>query len=741
MSKISVFPEGYFSEKLGKYVPSTKPNESMDFEDYIYNIKNGKWEDAVINVRAGRWEKVQAQGITASGTFEYRNVKGLIEHSGIIAIDIDAKDNPNWSIDEVAADPYIMAFHESISGNGGYVGFVKIDPARHLDSFIGLEKYFANEYKVILDESCKDVSRYRFVSMDPNIFYNPASKIFKKYIPKKKVQPQKTYVHTGDDMDFILQQIKDRSLNICEDYSDWVKVGMGFANSLGESGRDKFNFVSSFSIKYDQNECDKSYDGFLKRKRSDNSIATFFYLCQNQGIKIKTPKTEQIERIAKLRRKSSVKNGGIKDPKEGAIKTLELSGIKREESEKIIDQVMNMPNHEIENERTDDLISDLKAFLSEYNILFNTITRHIEINGVIIDDRMYNSLYIKSKEVVSDKTTKDLLFSIIESDFTKEYNPFLKFFDKNKHLKPVGLVDELLSCIKYKADLDGMHVTNYLDVFGHKWLLSVVASMLGTHSVMILVLTGGQYEGKTNFFRNLFPEELQAYYAESKLDGKPEDDAALMCKKAIIMDDEFGGKSKQEAKKLKDLSSKDKFSIRKPYGKFHEDLKRIAVLCGTSNEDEIINDPTGNRRVIPVNVLSIDHEKYSLIDKTALWMELYWELKEVGGSWMLSRQEISYLNQITRVNEQASLEFEAIQMFFDRPDRAGFCEWMTNTEIVNFIETHTRLKISPFKLGMNLKKLGFDKISKRIDGVPRNVYQVIKKGNYNKNASDSQSAF
>jgi hypothetical protein len=42
---------------------------------------------------------------------------------------------------------------------------------------------------------------------------------------------------------------------------------------------------------------------------------------------------------------------------------------------------------------------------------------------------------------------------------------------------------------------------------------------------------------------------------------------------------------------------------------------------------------------------------------------------------------------------------------------------------------------------MNLKKLGFEKISKRIDGVPRNVYEVIKKGNYNKNANDSQSAF
>jgi hypothetical protein len=736
--KISVYPEGFYSQKLGKFVPSTKPNENIDFEEYIHRTKNRYWEDAVINVRSKRWEKIQAPGITPSGTFEYRNVKGLVSHSGIIAIDIDAKDNPEISIDHLAADPYILAFHESISGNGGYVGFVKIDSQRHLDAFLGLEKYFANEYHLILDESCKDVSRYRFVSFDENTYYNPNSRVFKKYLPKKKATPQKTYIHTDDDLGFIFEQIKDRSLNICEDYADWVKVGMGLANSLGESGRDKFHFISSFSSKYSQSDCDKTYDGFLKRKRSESSIATFFYLCQNQGIKIKTAKTEQIERVAKLRRKSSGKNGGLKDPKEGAIKTLELDGIKREESEKIIDQVLNMPNHEIDNEKTDDLISDLKAFLSEYGMKFNEITRHIEIDGKILDDRSYNSIYIKSKEIVSDKVSKDLLFSIMESEFTPEYNPFMQFFEANKFIKPHGLITELLACIKYKAEMNGSFVENYLQVFMQKWLLSIIASTHGTHSVMVLVLTGAQNEGKTKFFRNLLPDELQAYYAESKLDSKnQDDDHALMCKKLIIMDDEFGGKSKQEAKKMKDLTSKDKFSIRKPYGRFHEDLKRLAVLCGTSNEDEIINDPTGNRRIIPINVISIDWDRYYLIDKKALWMELYWKWKEVGEAWMLTKEEIKYLNEITRGNETTNIEAEAIEMFFIHPSNGGYSKWLTNTEILNLIETRTRLKISPVKLGVNLKKLGFDKIPKKLNGVTKMCYEVIIKGTTQENTSSS----
>lgn len=726
--KISVFGEGYKNSK-GDYVPQTKPIENISFDEFLYRVKGGYWEDQVLNVRSGRWKKIQAPYITASGTFDYRNLKGLVNHSGILAIDVDTKDNGEINIDEVSADPYVHAIHQSISGTGGYAIYFKIEPERHLDAFLGLEKYLANKYHIIVDESCKDISRMRFVSHDPDAVYIQGSKVFKQYLPKKKVQPRKTYVHTGDDMDFIFQQIKDRSINICEDYADWVKVGMGLANSLGESGRDKFHFISQFSMKYTQEDTDKTYNGFLKRKKNENSIASFFWLCQQNGISIKTPKTENIERIAKLRRKSAKKNGGLKDPREGAIKTLELAGIKKDESEAIIDQVMNMPDYEIENEKTDDLISDLKAFLTEYRMKFNEITRHIEIDGKILDDRSYNSIYIKAKEVVSDKVSKDLIFSIMESEFTPEYNPFHEFFSKNKHLKPSGLIYELIQCINYKAILEGVHVDNYLDVFLQKWLLSVVASAHGIHSVMVLVLTGGQNEGKTKFFRNLLPDELQPYYAESKLDSKnADDDHALMCKKLIIMDDEFGGKSKQEAKKLKDLTSKDKFSIRKPYGRFHEDLKRLAVLCGTSNEEEIINDPTGNRRVIPVNVISIDWERYFSIDKTALWMELYWKWKDIGDSWMLTKEDIRYLNMITKTNESPSIEAEGILMFFDLPEKGGYSQFLTNTEILNYIETRTRLKISPYKLGINLKKLGFEKKPKKLDGVTKIVYEVIIKG-------------
>ena len=95
----------------------------------------------------------------------------------------------------------------------------------------------------------------------------------------------------------------------------------------------------------------------------------------------------------------------------------------------------------------------------------------------------------------------------------------------------------------------------------------------------------------------LLPAELKSLYAESKLDaGK--DDEILMTQKILIVDDEFGGKSKQEEKRFKEITSKQIFNLREPYGRVNVDLNRLATLGGSTNDTGILNDPTGNRTFI-----------------------------------------------------------------------------------------------------------------------------------------------
>jgi len=244
------------------------------------------------------------------------------------------------------------------------------------------------------------------------------------------------------------------------------------------------------------------------------------------------------------------------------------------------------------------IVTSLKRFIAKkYSLRLNLISRNIELLRVPIDDKILNSIFIDCKTTFN-KATKDLVTSIIFSEFTQPYNPFAEFLDHYNQKPPkikTGHIEALLDTI--------VTDTPNAKIFIKKWLVSLIASINYKHSPLLLVLCGGQNTGKTEWFRRLLPEALKKYYAESKLDlGK--DDEILMTKKLIIMDDEMGGKSKIEQRRLKEMTSKQSFSIRAPYGRVAEELQRLALLCGTSNDEELLNDPTGNRRILPVRVLS-----------------------------------------------------------------------------------------------------------------------------------------
>ncbi len=726
--------------KDGKAIPGTQPKGQMSISAYLDDVKNGRWEKEVYEYRAGKREKTSLPGVTPSGVFTYRSSGNLVSHSGILVLDFDKQDNDYFPADAVAADPYVYAFHRSAGGEG-YAVYIKIDAAKHAEMYLALEKYFADTYQVIADPSGKDIGRFRFVSFDDELWRNEQSKVWKKALPKKQAAPvQSNIVHTTNDVEHTLQQLRLRGANIAESYHDWVRIGMGLAASYRESGRDYFHQVSSLSAKYDRAKCDKKYEQCLKSNQGKVTISTFFYLAKQAGIEIKTERTKHIERVATMRALNVGQNGGYRDKDEAKAATMriltEVDKLQGEDLEEVVDQVLALPKEELVQEAQDG-VAELKEFLRGYDMKFNEITGIVEVDGANISDRVVNSIYVRALESLGGKkgkgVSKDLLIALIESDFVPAYNPIRDFFQQHSHMRPEGLIDRLIGCmrirdIKYSWD-EGRYWTgqSYAGLYLRKWLLSCVASWHGTYSVMMVVLTGAQAAGKTNFFRRLLPPELSRFYADNKLDRGDKDDWLLMVTKALICDDEFSGKSKQDYKMLKELISKQTFNIRRPYGRFSEDLERIAVLCGCSNEEEIINDPTGNRRIIPIPLIDIDWEEYNAIDKTALWMELYHEWKRIGNDWMLTKEEVKMLNLLGTGATQVATEEEAIWMFFGHPNEGGHVEWLTNTEIRNYIEVNSRLHINSTKLGLFLAKHEFPKRFAKENKSSKQVYGVVKK--------------
>jgi len=242
--------------------------------------------------------------------------------------------------------------------------------------------------------------------------------------------------------------------------------------------------------------------------------------------------------------------------------------------------------------------------------------------------------------------------------------------------------------------------------------MSVVASMRGDFSVLCLVLVGKQNVGKTTFLRDLLPRDLMTYYAESKLD-EDKDAEILLCRKLIICDDEFSGKSKRDARRLKDMISKRTITVRVPYGRESEDLQRRAVLCGTSNTRDILNDPTGNRRVLPIGITHLDFAKYRGVDRMALFAELSREYDANPDAFKLTQQDINELMMFTEGKYDApSIERDRILYMFAEPTMdvryaLGDCEYVTTSWIKEQMEVGNRHAVQLGKINEVMEAMGF----------------------------------
>jgi predicted P-loop ATPase len=266
-----------------------------------------------------------------------------------------------------------------------------------------------------------------------------------------------------------------------------------------------------------------------------------------------------------------------------------------------------------------------------------------------------------------------------------------------------------------------------------------MASINGKHSPLVLVLVGGQNTGKTEWFRRLLPDDLKSCYAEDKLDqGKDSD--ILMTKKLIIMDDEMGGKSKAESKMLNRLTSSQTFSIREPYGVVSVDLNRLAMLCGTTNIEGLLSDPTGNRRILPIKVLSIDHQLYNSINKVALFMEMY-HLYNSGYSHNLSGDDIQVLNNSTDEFRAVSQEEDMLLKYFEIPVNDNQSEYMTSTEILSYIKMRSQINLNPVMIGLRMKSLGFTRKAIKINKIALYKWQVVTLPNPTTNPTTYQDVF
>jgi hypothetical protein len=688
----------------------------IELAAFIEGVRTGKWQDIVLQVRATAdkderdKKKKSAPLVTVSGSFSARKDEAIRAHSGFIAIDIDNIENPEETKKLIAADAYIYAAFTSISGHGLCL-IIRIDGTRHLDAFNGIASYLYNEYQLIVDQSGKNVSRARFISYDPWIIINTKAVLFKKYLPKKKEQKLARVAVIKTDFDAMIAAMDRKGLNLCEDYSDWIQIAYALVSEFGEGGRDYFHTLSSHSSKYNSDDCNAQYTACLKNhsesKGKRSTIATLYYHAKKNGIETYSEQSKAILRAA-----SSQRAAGLSP--EAIVRSLEVSGISPEESTKVVNEIVAKDI----KFKSENVSADIAAFINTYDLKKNVVTRKIELNGRAIDDSDLNSIFLDSKAIFKE-STKDLVTAIIFSNRIQTYNPLHEFFEEELH------TDDLcpnLTHLLNSVVTDTPNAHKWIT----KWLISAVASAYGNHSPLVLIFCGQkQGTGKTHWFRYLLPKRLRYLYAESKMDGG-KDDEILMCLKWFIMDDEYGGKSKKEEKRLKELTSKEFINVREPYGRVSMDLRRLAVFCGTSNETQILNDPTGNRRQLPINIIDINKDEYNKCDKEGLWRELY-AMYINNWDYTVLHEDIQELNESTNTFKHSTPEEDLIHKKLQPGNSSSYGEWMSLTDIQQYLMIETKFNyLNIQRIGSILSSLGFEKDRRSRGSSKVTMYFVTK---------------
>lgn len=702
--------------------------EHISVNDFLNFVKYGKWKHLIEPIRTEpdklKRDKLKRNipSVTISGVFEERKEENLLQHSGFICIDIDYYTDKT----QLLADQYTYALMKSASG-GGLAIIVKIEKEKHKESFKWLQNYYYTSYGIVVDSAPQNVASLRFVSFDPEIFINEKAKKARTLSIVQKKTKSLPIILPQNSVNDLIRECVSSGKNIAPDYEKYRNLGFALADGFGEDGRVMFHSLCSVSEKYDSRHADKQFNESLKNRKTGISVGTFYFMLKEAGINIKNEQQKYVQ-LATIGKKSN-------RSKEGVVSQLmAIEGVEKAQAEKLVDEVYRRDDVNLSTALGDPekLIESLIEWMNQnHPIRKNAINKMIEEKGTEVTREKMNTIYLRARMFFNTKdVSKDLIESIIFSENTPEFNPITEYIEKNINRKSSGNIDALCKSIRSNTEMK--------NVFIRKWLISIIAAYEGYPIRSVLALVGGQNSGKTEWFRRLLPNELKKYYAESKLDNGKDDDI-LMCQKLIVMDDEMGGKSKQDEKRFKELTSKSVFSLRAPYARYNEDFKRLAVLCGTSNDPQLINDPTGNTRLLPIEVLSIDHELFNSIEKDELFMEIY-RAYQSGEEWKLNKEELDQLNSVGKDFEQTPFERELILKFFKKPELNNnmndilntneyfnTAEWLTATEIKDAIEINTRQKImSMKKFGSELRNIFGNPRNKKIKNVSLSRYEVVR---------------
>lgn len=370
----------------------------------------------------------------------------------------------------------------------------------------------------------------------------------------------------------------------------------------------------------------------------------------------------------------------------------------------------------VRESKPEDLHEQVKTYLfAKYNFRFNVLTEQTEYrlregNGTfaVVDRRVLNTLVIEVREQGMNCWDKDVA-RLLRSYYVGNFHPF---YDYMSHLPEWDGVDRV-GPLALRVDDSPVWTEGF-----HRWMLALTAQWMGVemrcaNTLTPLLLSTRQGLAKSTFCRLLMPPELRAYYLD-KFDLNSRSNVELKLGQfGLINLDEFDRYSAAAVASLKNLVQLKNLTVRKAYAGYFSQLGRIASFIGTSNVLELLNDPSGSRRFLCVEVKHpID---CSPLDYAQLFAQLKAEVVSGERLWMDEAEERK-LQEHNRFFKRLHPEQEVFFRLFGLPEREGDGRLLSVAEIFRRLcdfNGKAMRGISVVQLGRSLTELGLKRVHTR----------------------------
>ena len=254
-------------------------------------------------------------------------------------------------------------------------------------------------------------------------------------------------------------------------------------------------------------------------------------------------------------------------------------------------------------------IEKMMKYLNEkYDLRYNMVMKYTEyvpkdkewIGFQAVEPRVQKSLTLEVQLAGINVSIKDVR-NFLESNFIKNYNPVEEFlftcydnWDGKDHIRALART----------VPTNNPHWEDWF----YTWFLAMVEQWHNRtgrqygNSVAPLLISQQGYN-KSTFCRRLIPPQLQWGYTDNLILSEKRQVLQAMSQCLLINLDEFNQISaKVQQGFLKNLIQLPNVKYKPPYGSHVQEFPRTASFIATSNMDDILTDPSGNRRFIGIEL-------------------------------------------------------------------------------------------------------------------------------------------